>query len=88
VELRRADVFAVPFDAASFDHVLVVDERHLRRVLREDVASYGPDRPRRSPGLVPPPPGASPLRAATGPPVRAVARPVPGGLPHADRRAA
>jgi hypothetical protein len=70
------------------DHVLVVNERHLQRVLREDVASCNSDRPRRSPGLVPPPPGASPLRAANGPPVRAVARPVLGGLPHVDRRAA
>jgi transposase InsO family protein len=70
------------------DHVLVLDERHLQRVLREDVAYDNADRPHRSLGLVPPLPGAPPLRAANGPPVRVVARPVLGGLHHVYRRAA
>ena len=64
------------------DHVLVLDERHLQRVLQEYVAYYNTDRPHRSLGLRPPLPGAPPLRAPSGPPGRVVARPVLGGLHH------
>ncbi len=64
------------------------DERHLQRVLKEYVAYYNSDRPHRNLGLVPPLTGASPLRAANGPPVRVFARPVLGGLHHVYRRAA
>jgi transposase InsO family protein len=70
------------------DHVLVLNERHLQRVLQEYVAYYNMDRPHRSLGLVPPLRGASPLRAANGPPVRVVARPVLGGLHHVYSSAA
>jgi transposase InsO family protein len=68
--------------------VLVLNERHLQRVLQEYVAYYNSDRPHRSLGLVPPLPGASLLRATNGPPVRVGARPVLGGLHHVYRRAA
>jgi hypothetical protein len=54
----------------------------------QDDAPYDADRPHRSWELAPPLPGASPLRAASGPPVQVVARPVLGGLHHVYRRAA
>ena len=68
--------------------MLVLDGRHLQRVLQEYVAYYNSDRPHRSLGLVPPLPGAPPLRAPPGPPRRIVARPVLGGLHHVYNRAA
>ena len=70
------------------DHVLVLDERHLQRVLQEYVASFNTDRPHRGLGLVPPLPGAAPLRVPNGPPGRIVARPVLGGRHHVYPRAA
>jgi transposase InsO family protein len=70
------------------DHVLVLDERHLERVLKEYVAHYNTERPHRSLGLVPPVAGApaplAPLTASE----RIVARPVLGGLHHVYERAA
>ena len=62
------------------DHMIVVNEQHLRRVLQEYAAHYNRGRPHRSLGLETP----------TGPPARAgppetgriVARPVLGGLHH------
>ena len=62
------------------DHMIVVNEQHLRGVLREYAAHYNRGRPHRSLGLETP----------TGPPARAgppetgriVARPVLGGLHH------
>jgi transposase InsO family protein len=70
------------------DHVLVLDERHLERVLEEYVAYDNTARPHRSLGLVPPVPGAPtplPPPTALG---RIVARRVLGGLHHVYERAA
>jgi transposase InsO family protein len=64
------------------DHLIVLNEAHLRAVLREYVAYYNTARPHRSLGLRPPLPGD---RNYTGP-IRA--RPVLGGLHHAYDRAA
>ena len=66
----------------------MLNERHLQGVFREYVAYYNTDRPFRSLGLVPPLSGASPQRAANGPPARIVARPVLGGLHYVYRRVA
>ena len=66
------------------DHVLIVNERHLRSVLTEYVAYYNADRPHRSLALEPPlPMGRSP--AARG---EVRSRPVLGGLHHVYHRAA
>lgn len=62
------------------DHIIVINERHLRRILKEYVAHYNGARPHRTLGLEMP----------TGPPflvvpavrVGIVARPVLGGLHH------
>jgi hypothetical protein len=64
------------------DHLLVVNERHLRAVLRELVRHDNADRPHRSPAPEPPQPAAQP---GTGP-VRS--RPVLGGPHHVNERAA
>ncbi len=60
------------------DHVLILDERHLRRVLAEYVAYYNTERPHRSLALAPP---LATIRspATTG---TISARPVLGGLHH------
>jgi len=60
------------------DHVLILNERHLRSVLTEYVAYYNADRPHRSLALEPPLPTArSPV------PTGAIrSRPVLGGLHH------
>ena len=66
------------------DHVLVLNERHLRAVLHEYVAYYNAERPHRSLGLAPPlPMGRRPAVRGT---IRS--RPVLGGLHHVYRRAA
>jgi transposase InsO family protein len=66
------------------DHVLIVNERHLRIVLAEDVAYDNTERPRRSLALEPPLPASrSPVPTGT---VRW--RPVLGGLHHVYKRAA
>ena len=64
------------------DHLLVLNERHLRAVLRDFVGYYNRDRPHRSLGLETPEPGAGPEAG----PVRS--RPVLGGLHHVYERAA
>ncbi|HEX2515797.1 MAG TPA: integrase core domain-containing protein, partial [Chloroflexota bacterium] len=74
--------------AECLDHVLVLHERHLERVLREYLAYYNSARPHRSLGLMPPLPSAPPLRETGAAPGRIVARPVLGGLHHVYERAA
>jgi hypothetical protein len=64
------------------DHVIVVNERHLRPVLAEFVRYYNEDRPHRTLAPETPTPAAGP----TAGPVRS--RPVLGGLHHASERAA
>jgi len=69
------------------DHVLVLDEAHLRRVLREYVTSFNQDRPHQ--GLrqhIPGDAAASPVHAGGLGNVRAF--PVRGGLHHAYQRVA
>jgi transposase InsO family protein len=65
-----------------FDHIIVVDEQHLRSVLTEFVQYYNRERPHRTLGLQTPEPQ---LRLATGP-IRS--RPVLNGLHHVYERAA
>src|SRR5262245_41323380 len=67
------------------DHVLVLGERHLERVLAEYVQYYNTDRPHRSLRLTPPLPAARDPCAPSG---TVIARPVLGGLHHAYGRAA
>jgi transposase InsO family protein len=64
------------------DHLIVVDERHLRAVLAEFADYYNRDRPHRSLGL------QSPLPTVAQPTGRVVARAVLGGLHHVYARAA
>ncbi len=62
------------------DHLIIINERHLRAVLREYEAYSNNGRPHRTLGLetpTGPPPRASPPQAG-----RIVARPVLGGLHH------
>lgn len=72
----------------GLNHVLVLNQGHLQRVLQAYVAYYNTDRPHRSLGLVPPRPSAPPLRAPHASPGRIVARPALGGLHHVYQRAA
>jgi putative transposase len=65
------------------DHVLVLGERHLERVLAEYVHYYNTDRPYRSLRLMPPLPAA---RDPCTPSGTVIARPVLGGLHHAYGR--
>ncbi len=64
------------------DHLIVLDERHLRAVLAEFADYYNRDRPHRSLGLQSPLP--SPVSACG----RVVSRPVLAGLHHVYARAA
>ena len=64
------------------DHLIVLNERHLRSVLREFVSYYNAARPHRSLGLETPQPAARPKVG----PVRS--HPVLGGLHHVYERAA
>ena len=64
------------------DHVIPLDERHLRTILAEYVAYYNAERPHRSLGLEPPVPRARPTNGSI------CARPVLGGLHHVYQRAA
>jgi transposase InsO family protein len=66
------------------DHVLLLNERHLRSVLAEYVAYYNTERPHRSLALEPPLPAAR--SPATLGEVRA--RAVLGGLHHGYQRVA
>ena len=66
------------------DHLLILNEQHLRAVLAEYVAYYNLDRPHRSLALEPPLP--APRSPA---PTGAIgSRPVLGGLHHSYHRAA
>lgn len=62
------------------DHVIVINERHLRSVLREYMAHYNDARPHRTLGLVTP--TGPPPRVARPQTGRVIARPVLGGLHH------
>jgi putative transposase len=64
------------------DHLVIVNEAHLRAILTEFVGFHNEDRPHRALGLETPMPV---VRSATGA-IRA--RPVLGGLHHAYERAA
>jgi len=66
------------------DHVLVLGERHLRRVLHEHVAYFNQERPHQGIGQATPEPPPAAMRNRAGP-VRA--RPVLGGLHHSYQRA-
>ena len=66
------------------DHVLILDERHLRAVLNEYVDYYNAERPHRSLALEPPLP--TPRTCAPTGPVHV--RAVLGGLHHVYERAA
>ena len=64
------------------DHLIVLNEPHLRAMLAEFAAFYNGARPHRTLGLETPLPAVRP----TSGPIRA--RPVLGGLHHTDERAA
>ena len=66
------------------DHVIVINERHLRRLLREYVAFYNRARPHQA--LEQTPPGGDRGHGARG--TRFVGKPVLGGLHHVYRWAA
>jgi transposase InsO family protein len=66
------------------DHLIVVNERHLRRVLREYIGYYNATRPHQTLGLHPP---DGPRLTGT-PGSAIVVRPVLGGLHHIYERAA
>jgi Integrase core domain len=64
------------------DHLIVIDERHLRAVLAEFADYYNRDRPHRSLRL------ESPLPSSVQAHGRVVSRPILGGLHHVYARAA
>ena len=72
------------------DHLIILNEQHLRAILREFVASYPTtpydtvDRPHRTLELEPPVSPESTTRAHAG---RIRSRPVLGGLHHVSERA-
>ena len=67
------------------DHLIVVNERHLRYVLREFVCHYNTARPHQALELEAPEPGRGPPGVKSGP---IVSRPVLGGLTHEYERKA
>ena len=73
------------FEAECLDHVIAVNEQHLRRVLGEYVQHYNAMRPHRSLSLDSPE-GRSPVQRT--PSQRVVSKPVLGGLHHEYRWAA
>jgi hypothetical protein len=74
------------FRRECLDHIIVINERHLRHVLREFVRHYNSARPHRALDLDMPEPGKSPPVELYGP---IVSRPVLGELTHEyERRAA
>jgi transposase InsO family protein len=71
--------------AECLDHVIAVNEAHLRAVLGEFAAYYNTERPHRSLQLEPPvPPSRRAMRGAT----RIRSLPVLGGLHHVYQRVA
>jgi transposase InsO family protein len=70
------------------DHVLILNERHLRAVLQEYAAFYNTERPHRSLALAPPLQRRPARPASSALPGRVVARPILGGLHHVYQRAA
>jgi transposase InsO family protein len=70
---------------ACLDHLLILGERHLGRVLREYVAYFNGERPHQGLGQTTPEPSPAALRNGAAP-VRSM--PVLGGLHHAYRRVA
>jgi transposase InsO family protein len=64
------------------DHLLILNERHLRRVLTEYVTYFNRWRPHRSLGQRAPCVQAPPSRGPNGKEVEVIARPVLGGLHH------
>jgi hypothetical protein len=66
------------------DHLLILGERHLSRVLREYVAYFNRERPHQGLGQATPVPAPA-ARGNRAGPVRV--RPVLGGLHHTYRRA-
>ena len=67
------------------DHLLILGERHLTRVLREYAAYFNRNRPHQALAQATPTSTRDPIRCGDGP-IRAV--PILGGLHHAYRRAA
>ena len=67
------------------EHIIVMNERHLRYVLREFVRHYHAARAHQTLELDVPEPGTGPPAPATGP---IVSRPVLGGLTHEYERKA
>ena len=70
------------FRAECLDHIIVINERHLRAVLAEFVRYYNHERPHRTLALETPVPRSA-IHAG-----RVVPRPILGGLHHAYSRAA
>jgi hypothetical protein len=69
----------------SLDHLIVINERHLRAVLREFIRYYNyynHERPHRTLSL------ETPVPRSVTPEGRVVSRPILGGLHHAYARAA
>ncbi len=66
------------------DHVIVLNERYLRRLLREDVAFDNAARPHQALDQAPP----AGDRGSGGPGTRVVGEPILGGLHHVYRWAA
>ena len=73
------------FRRECLDHLIVVNERHLRYVLREFVRHYNTARPHQALDLEVPEPGRGPPGAKSDP---IVSRPVLGGLTHEYERKA
>jgi putative transposase len=70
------------FRRECLDHLIILDEYHLRSVLHEFVVHYNGDRPHRTLGLQPPELGSRPTTGL----IRS--RPVLNGLHHTYDRAA
>ena len=73
------------FRRECLDHIIIVNERHLRYALREFVRHYNEARPHQALDLEAPEPRTGPPSAASGP---IVSRPVLGGLTHEYERKA
>jgi putative transposase len=71
------------------DHVFVLNQRHLQKLIDEFVGYYNRHRPHRSLNHRPPCPAAGAVSSnSTGPPAAILAEPVLGGLHHVYRKAA